>query len=307
MSILRISLLGQVQVTHVGLSTPVKPTRTVQGLLAYLLLQRHRTHPREVLAGLFWGEQSQKRARSCLNTTLWRLRQVLEPKGVARGTYLQTMATGEVGFNPASEYWLDVAVFEEHSDRALAKSADVMDAADAETLENALQLHTGELLEGFYDDWVLHEQERLRQLYLNSLARLMQYYKHRGAFEQSLNCGQKILERDPLREEIHREMMRLYLASGQRVLAVRQYQICCEILSEELGILPMEETQALYGQIVAGVCDNRGHPIPANQPAFDRQQALHQLRLAMNRFDEAREHLQQAVQTVERLISNQDK
>ena len=239
MSVLRISLLGEVQVTHAGLSTPLKLTRTVQGLLAYLLLQRHRSHPRETLADLFWGGYDQDRARGCLNTTLWRLRQVLEPDGISRGTYLLTFSNGNVGFNPESDHWLDVSTFEDKCNTVLTKPMQAMEETEAQTLRSALQLYAGELLEGFYDDWVLREQERLRQLYLNSLAHLMRYCSHRKVFEESLACGHQILERDPLREDIHREMMRLYLASGQRALAVRQYQICCEILSDELDILPL--------------------------------------------------------------------
>jgi DNA-binding SARP family transcriptional activator len=111
MSVLRICLLGQVRIAHADLPSPVKLTHTVQALLAYPLLQRQRSQPRETLAGLFWGDYSQERARSCLNTTLWRLRQVLEPDGIPRGTYLLTISTDEVGFNLESDYWLDVATF----------------------------------------------------------------------------------------------------------------------------------------------------------------------------------------------------
>ncbi len=220
MGVLRITLMGQVEVAHADLPSKLTVTRLGQGLLAYLLLHRHRSHHRETLAGIFWGDHSQQRARGCLNTALWRLRQVLEPEGIPRGTYLQTKATGEIRFNPASDYWLDVAVFEGQIDRVLAKPADAMDTADADMLENALQLYTGDLLEGFFDDWVLREQERLRRLYLNGLAHLMHYYKHREAYQEGLACGQQILDQNPLREEIHREMIRLYLASGQRTSAL---------------------------------------------------------------------------------------
>jgi DNA-binding SARP family transcriptional activator len=296
MSVLHITLMGQMEVVHAGLPSTSKVTRVGQGLLAYLLLYRHRCHPREVLAGLFWGEYSQRRARGCLNTALWRLRQVLETEGIPRGTYLQTTATGEVGFNSDSDYWLDVAAFEEQSSQVLAKSAEAMDRSDAETLENALQLYSGELLEGFYDDWALRERERLRRLYLNSLAHLLHCYKYHGAFEKSLACGQQILDEDPLREEIHREMMRLYLENGQRALAVRQYGTCCEVLSAELGIPPMEETQALYAQIAPVADPRRARSIPAGEPTLRR------LQLAVLGLDEAWAELQRAVLLIEQLL-----
>jgi len=99
MGTLRIRLLGIVQISHDGLSEQIKILHQIKGLLAYLLLFRHRFHTREVLADLFWGDQSEDRARKCLSTALWRLRKVLEPDGIRRGTYLVTTSRGEVGFN----------------------------------------------------------------------------------------------------------------------------------------------------------------------------------------------------------------
>ncbi len=304
MSVLHISLFGSVRIAHGGWSSEAKVTRTAQVLLAYLLLYRHRAHPREVLAGLFWGDRSENRARNCLSTALWRLRCALEPEGIPRGTYLVTTPAGEIGFNRESDHWLDVAVFEEQTDQVLTKPIHAVDAADVCKLEHALQLYDGDLLEGFYDDWALRERERLRLLYLDSLAYLMRCYKHHGVYEESLVCGRRILDHDPLREEIHREVMRLYLASGQRALAVQQYGACCEILAAELGIPPMEETQALYAQIVPEAGNGQGRPPLVKEPV-SLQQALEQLHRAVRALEDAQEILQRAFRLVERFTECQ--
>jgi DNA-binding SARP family transcriptional activator len=304
MSVLRICLLGQVRIAHADSPSPVKVTYTVQALLAYLLLQRQRSHPRETLAGLFWGDHSQERARRCLNTTLWRLRQVLEPDGIPHGTYLLTVSPEEVGFNPESDYWLDVAVFEEQSCPVLAKPVEAMQADDARTLEGVVQLYTGELLEGFYDDWALRERERLRRMYLNCLAHLMGYYKHQQAFQESLLCGQRILDQDPLREEIQREMMRLYLANGQRALAVRQYELCRQVLATELDIPPMEETQALYAEVLGLTSASQLLAPSGRQLPVYSQAVVQQLRLALQDLNEAHTQLGRAVQLLEHLVEH---
>jgi DNA-binding SARP family transcriptional activator len=274
-------------------------THNSQALLAYLLLQRHRTHPRELLAGVFWGDQSQKQARRCLNTALWRLRQVLEPEGIPRGTYLLTTSTDEISFNCESNHWLDVAVFETRCRSILAKPIQTMTADDADMLKRALQLYTGELLEAFYDDWALFEREQLRRLYLNSQAHLMHYCKYHGDFEESLACAQKILDQDPLREEIHREMMRLYLASGQRALAVQKYEACRQILAIELGISPMEETQMLYHQILQETPEPPGVHAEDTDVLNGHKQALHQLRLSIDELDKAVRQLRRAIKLIE--------
>jgi DNA-binding SARP family transcriptional activator len=299
MHALQISLFGNVKVVHPNRPSLVKMTHNNQALLAYLLLQRHHPQPRELLASVFWGDQSQKQARRCLNTALWRLRQILEPEGIPQGTYLLTRSTGEVSFNCESNYWLDVAVFEAHSSSILAKPIQTMVADDADMLKRTLQLYTSELLEAFYDDWALFERERLRRLYLNSQAHLMHYYKYHGDFKESLACAQKILDQDPLREEIHREMMDLYLASGQRALAAQQYQICCHVLDIELGISPMEETQRLYRQILQEIPEPLRMRSGSTNGLNSHEQTLHQLRLSLNEFDKAVRQLRRAIRLIE--------
>lgn len=305
MSILRISLFGSVIIAHQGWSAGVKITHTVQALLAYLLLHRHRYHHRDVLVNLFWGDYTEERARSCLSTALWRLRRILEPHGIPQGTYLMTTSLGEIRFNSASDYWLDVADFEETVERVLKQPIDILTTSNMQELDHALKHYTGELLEGFFDDWIIRERERLRLMHLNGLARLMRYYQQQAAYEESIAYGQQILNHDPLREEIHRELMRLYLASGQRALAARQYEACREILATELGILPMQETQALYNQIVP-TADQRPEQSNFRSEPTNLKQALRQLRLTIQGFDEARDRLQRAVQLVERLAEHQD-
>ena len=224
---------------------------------------------------------------------------------------------GEVGFNRESDHWLDVAVFEEQAALVVRKPVHVMEADDARQLENGIQLYVGELLEGFYDDWALRERERLRSLYLKSLAHLMRYYGHNGTCENAIACGQQILNLDPLREEIHREVMRLYLQSGQRTMAIRHYKSCFRILDAELGITPMEETQALYHQILQGTGSQQAKSTPrqaqgtALGPAQNRatsreppgiEQAFEKLHLAMQHFEKSGEQLQRATRLLERIV-----
>jgi DNA-binding SARP family transcriptional activator len=303
MCTLRIRLLGVVHIRHDGLLAQTKICHQIKGLLAYLLLFRHRFHTREVLTGLFWGDQSEDQARKCLSTALWRLRKVLEPNSVRRGTYLMTTSRGEVGFNRDSDYGLDVATLENHSAKFLSKPVDAVTKGEVLELENALALYTGELLEGFYDEWVLTERERLRSLYLGSRAHLMQYYRYHRNYNEGLGCGRKILDLDPLREEIQREMMRLYYANGQRALALRQYESCCKILAEELSVEPMEETRVLYDQICRNAVDDRNRTLPIDLRTA--RQALHQLRVALREFDDSAKHLQQATDRVEEIFGSQ--
>lgn len=250
METLQISLFGHVNVVHPHGPAPLKLSRGIQALLAYLLLHNHLV-ARDVLMDVFWMDASPDRARSNLTTALWRLRQALEPEGVPHGAYLITSHAGEVGFNWNSGHWLDTKTFEQRIYPLLRKPIAEINDQDIREIEGVLTLYRGELLEGLYDDWALRERERFRSLHLNCLTRLMECHASRKNLEQSIALAHEILRRDPMREEIHRALMRLYLESGQRTQAMRQYLQCRDILDQELGVAPLEETQVLHQQICA--------------------------------------------------------
>jgi len=273
----------------------LKFTRTSQTLLAYLLLQRTFC-PRDVLASLCWGEQPEARARSCLNTALWRLRALVEPGADLKGAYLVTTSAGDISFNWDSEFWLDLADFQAVTSAALARPAETLVATHVSELERVLGLYTGDLLDGFYDDWALRERERLREQYLSALLHLMRFYAARREHSLAIAAGQRILSHDPLREDVHRDLMRLYIAAGQRGLAVRQYQTCRESLGSELGISPMEETEACYRELLQSRA-----PIPdGHEPSLTA--ALAQLQAARQQLIAAQEQLAAAVTLVERIV-----
>jgi DNA-binding SARP family transcriptional activator len=303
METLRITLFGQVSVVHPSVSAPLRLSRSTQALLAYLLLQRHLV-PRDVLMDVFWVDCSPDRARSSLTTALWRLRHLLEPNDVQPGTYLITRNAGGVGFNWDSGHWLDTESFEQHVYPLLRKPVSDLGEDDIREIEGVLTLYRGELLEGVYDDWALREQERFRSLHLDCLCRLMEYYTGRKNFGQSIALAQEILRRDPVREEIHRALMRVYLDSGQRSLAIRQYAQCRELLDRELGVSPLDETQALYHQIVAA-----SHPAaPAiEQPLTeDLAQLVRELERVKHSLHETIRAFEQIVQTVRHLANSRE-
>lgn len=290
MSALHVCLFGSICITLDEQTAKLRPGPTAQALLAFLLLHRHRSHRREMLMNLFWSDCDEQRAKRCLSTTIWRLRSELR-QATTSTIYIHSPVPGEIGFNIENEYWLDIAVFEEKIAHVLAQPAVQLSSNDAQELTDALKLYTGDLLEGIYDDWVLVERERLRMLHLRGLAHLMIHYRECGSFEQSLVYAQKILDIDPLREEVHREVMRLYLQIGQRAMAVRQFHICRKVLATELGITPMAETRALYHQIAAPSLDLDQQ----DGPTMARLSTVLQLDTAVRELNDAWISLQRAL------------
>ena len=110
---LRIRLFGglQVQIGDKNLSSKIGPA--AGALLAYLAAYHERLHRREGLATVFWPDLEPENGRRCLNTTLWRLRKLLECYPARKGTYLASTAQGEIGLATSDNVWIDIKYFEE--------------------------------------------------------------------------------------------------------------------------------------------------------------------------------------------------
>lgn len=221
----------------------------LQELFAYLLIHRNSPHPRETLAALLWGDSSTGQSKKYLRQALWQLHSALDSHG--RKGRLRTLCVepDNVRVNPLAEVWLDVAAFEQAFSLTREVAGEQLEPAQAHTLDAAVQLYRGDLLEGCYQDWCLCERERLQSSYLTMLNKLMSYCEAQHRYETGLSYGLRVLRYDRARESTHRQLMRLYYLAGDRTAALRQYRQCAAALKDELGVRPAQHTLRLYEQI----------------------------------------------------------
>ncbi len=240
MSRLTMRLFGGFEVQAGSGRSLAVPTRKAQALLAYLALTPGQAHPRDKLAALLWAEASPAAARNALRQTLFVLRKAL---GSAKGALL--IVTGDALTLPPDAVQTDVVAFEQ----AVA-------AGTTTALEGAAALYRGDLLAGLtaeapgFEDWLMSERERLRELAIESFARLLAQRRAAGATEAAVQLALRLLALDPLQEAVHRTLMRLYAQLGRRDAALRQYQVCVAALQRELAAEPEAETTELYRDIV---------------------------------------------------------
>ncbi|MEM7024727.1 MAG: BTAD domain-containing putative transcriptional regulator, partial [Pseudomonadota bacterium] len=287
----RICLLGGAQVSWGAGHQLIRLSRPSQVLLGFLVVHRNRTHQREVLASILWDEVDASRGRHRINTALWRLRRALaatEPEG---HECIVSEPGGGVGFNPNGDHWLDIAAFEDTIVRVTGVTPGQATEVDVDELERALDLYAGDLLPGCYDEWVLPERRRLETLFIDALEWLMRDREQRGLLDNGIGAGLRLLRHDPLREDIHRDVMRLYAGAGQRQLAIRQYDYCRDLLASELDISPMPETETLYQRIMSatvGTPDSEGPPTDQSRLMRMLQSATEELEKVKACLDEAR-------------------
>src|SRR5262245_21087122 len=266
MARLSITLLGGFDVRFESATALSLPTRKAQALLAYLALRPGHGQPRDKLASLLWGATGDRQARASLRQTLSALGKTL----TAAGRNVIVSEAGTVALAPRAVE-VDVSAFEE----AVA-------ANTPEALERAATLYHGDLLEGLnvgeppFEEWLASERERLRELAVDALAKLLRHLSDTGATEPAIRIALRALALDPLQEVVHRALMRLYARQGRRARARRQYQLCVDVLARELRTAPEAETTKLYQQILesgstagTGVtplaprCANCRTPLPA--------------------------------------------
>jgi DNA-binding SARP family transcriptional activator len=156
---------------------------------------------------------------------------------------------------------------------------------DPSDWQTAVDLYRGDFLEGFYVDgapefetWLLAQRYRLRERMQTALQRLARYYAGQRQLAKAINHGQRLLALEPLREDVHRLLMTLFVQSGQRARALAQYETCSQILADELGVEPDENTRSLFNQIqddtfisalpAASETDVPAHNLPAPTTSF---------------------------------------
>jgi DNA-binding SARP family transcriptional activator len=198
---------------------------------------------RDQVQGWLWPDlDATAAANNNLHKNLHFLRAVLAQYGVAGVVSL----TSDLVVL-ASDVWIDAEAF-----RALAHQARAA-ANDIGLFEQALALYAGDLLpEDIYEDWAASPREELRSLRQQLLLDLARLREALGTPERAIERLQQVVAAEPLHEEAHRALMRVYARLGRRHQALRQYQLCREVLDRELGIDPSDETEALQHSILEG-------------------------------------------------------
>lgn len=260
MAHLEIKLLGTFQATLDGVALTGFRSDKTRALLAYLTLERTRSHRRDWLATLLWGDYDDRSARRSLSSALANLRQLLSPLGPAVALDADR---NDIWLQANSEaITVDVAQFRglladtsSHPHRALMHCAQCI-----QRLDQAADLYVGPFLPGLsfgdspdFDEWQQTQQESLHQQALHALHVLAAHHLAAGRYAQAEQVTRRQLSLQPWHEEAHRQLMLALAGAGRRNAALAQYDLCRAILAADLGVEPEARTTALYQQIRAGL------------------------------------------------------
>jgi DNA-binding SARP family transcriptional activator len=249
MSLFHVRLLGKFSVQRSGKEIDAFPSAKAKELFCYLLLHRDRAHSREILTSLLWGDHATSQAKKYFRQTLWQLQLALHGRSACDSSRLISVDEESLRIDSQQGLWVDAADFEHANAPLQGIPGEQISEAQGKALEDGVALYKGDLLEGNYQDWCLYHRERLQNLYLAMLDKLMACCEARGKFEAGISYGELLLQQDPARERTYCRLIRLHHLAGDRAGAIRQFQRCSAALQKELGVSPARKTIELYNQI----------------------------------------------------------
>jgi predicted ATPase/DNA-binding SARP family transcriptional activator len=259
---IRIYLLGRFEVRAEDqlIIDSSWPRGKAKALLKLLALQTNRCLHREKVLDTLWPRLTPDAAANNLRKNLHYLRTAFAQRGI----HSPVLSLDGNMVVLAPEAWVDIDAFR-HEARTVRDSG-----CDPGLYEQTLAMYVGDLLpEDLYEEWTDPDREDLRGLSHELLFELAQLHAARGEVRLAEGRLRELLRADPLREEAHRSLMRLYAESGSHEKALRQYETCRELLERELRVEPSEETQRLRRETLQGrlrVASRAAAAYPSNLP-----------------------------------------
>lgn len=247
---LQIFTLGGFGIVTGGCSVNIAKWKRKQAvtLLKFMITHLDRPVHRERLLDCLWPGAEQSRGLGRLKVTMYYLRHELRGNGMSDEV---VKTVGNAYLVRRDAVWVDVDIFERlvSEGRALQGKAQWSDAL--EHYSEAQRLYRGDYLEEeAFADWCAEERERLRELYLEMLARAAECHEKLGEYGEAIQMYRKALVCDPCRENVHFSLMNCLVKYGRPDLALAQYRHCQQVLDREFASEPRPETRRLYQLIL---------------------------------------------------------
>jgi non-specific serine/threonine protein kinase len=235
MSDLQIELFGDFQIRYQGEPLAGFDAPRLQSLVSYLLVHRDAAQSRKHLAFMLWQDSTEQQALGNLRSLVLRLRKALPDAERFLASDNETLQwRGDAPFT------CDIVAFLDCMRSRPATNA---------SLSSAVSLYRGDLLPACYDDWVLPERERMRELYTDALTQLILLAEQARDYPAGIGYARQLLRVDPVGEETYRRLMTFHARTGDRAGVVRVYQTCVAVLKRELDVEPGPLTRELFEQL----------------------------------------------------------
>lgn len=248
-----ISTFGDLKVVRNNQITQPELGRFGTELFIYLVLNPNHYQRREKIAEMLWPDKTTAKSRACLNTTVWRMNNAVRDHNFHDDLNLVSIGSSKISLKMSENVIVDCVELQEllgQADEEIRVSGTLSSSTFSDLQVNVSSI-SGSFMEGHDRDWILFERERMHCHYIRACSLLMHQFADMRRFERALAYGRRILAQDPLRENVRREVMWLYVMNGQRCQALSHYHQFVTLLKKEMGITPMPETECLFNIIIS--------------------------------------------------------
>src|SRR3990170_868634 len=271
MSSVEAQLLGGFNLHYAGREAKALQAERLTLFLAYLFLNSERPPSRRQIAFLFWPDSTEGQARTNLRNLLHLLRRAFPEID----SFLE-VDSQFIRWKTDASIQLDVKQYRDSL--AQAKSSKE-EQVRIRHLQEAVNVYRGELLQGFYEDWILVQREELHQAYLNAMTQLAKLLEDARQYEEAIEVVNRLIRADSLNETAYGHSMRLHALMDDRAGALQVYHTCVTVLKRELDLEPSAEIQSLYEQLIQSREVGR-EQAPEGRRLIGRKQEWGQLRSA---------------------------
>jgi YVTN family beta-propeller protein len=281
---LKVFLAGRVAVeTDGGVTDEGRfPGRQGRLLFAYLVAEQGRAVPRDELAEALWGESLPATWDKALTVGVSKLRGLLTDLGLDGATAL-TGAFGCYRLELPQGSWVDVVV----AANAIREAEEALAAGDLEDAKAgaalAAALVQGTFLPGEEGTWVEEKRRGLVDIRGRALTALADACLRSGDASEAVKWAEQAIVLAPFRETGYRRLMEAHTVAGNRAEALRVYEQCRRLLSEELGAYPSPETDSIYRSLLeapsapAGATESPEASPLESEPAADAERGSNRL------------------------------
>jgi LuxR family maltose regulon positive regulatory protein len=235
----RVHVLGRFRLLTGGAPVIIPPRlRKPQELLQALIAFGGAEVSAGVLIDALWPDSEGDAAYHALESTLYRLRQLLGTRDAVR------MEGGKVSLD-TEQLWVDMWEFEEELQRPHDPAANGI-----ERMGRLRRLYQGHFLQHEAEKpWVLKARHELRDRLLHAIRDAARECEHTRRWEDAANLYRSGIELDSFNEGLYRGLMLCHQELGDHSEALQAYRRCRELLTRFLGIPPNAKTQALYHSV----------------------------------------------------------
>ena len=245
-------------------------SRKVWLLLAYMIYNRNRPIPQDELMSLLWGEEEgSANPANALKTMLHRVRATLNQLGPDAGHNLIVRRGGSYAWNTDVPLSVDVELF----DQLCARAAGAENEERLSLLLQALDLYRGDFLSKLSTEpWVVPIAAYYHNIYTQALLEVLPILEEGGQWVRAAELCRGALRVEPYNEAIYQHLMRDLVETGDQKGAVQVYEEMSELLFSNFGVMPADESRAIYREALRTVND-RAIPMGLVQEQLKEQDA----------------------------------